>query len=67
LGHSIPHDEKQKLVETFRRFCPAPVISLRRNAGEQIVDGADYHVETDPEPLLKLVARILRGEAAAQT
>ena len=59
LGHSIPHTDKQKLVESFREHCPAKIISLRRNAGEQPVDGADYHVEPDPEPRLKLVREIL--------
>jgi CheY-like chemotaxis protein len=62
LGHSIPHLDKQKLVETFRKHCPAPIISLRRNAGEQLVDGADYHIEPDPEPLLALVKKIFAGQ-----
>jgi CheY-like chemotaxis protein len=59
LGHSIPQADKIKLVESFRQHCPGQIISLRRNAGEQLVDGADYHIEPDPEPLLKLVSRIL--------
>ncbi len=62
LGHSIPHPDKQKLVEAFRERCPAPIISLRRNAGEQPVEGADYHIEPDPEPLVKLLKRIFGGE-----
>jgi DNA-binding response OmpR family regulator len=66
LGHSIPQSDKQQLVEEFRRVCPAPIISLRRNPGEQLVDGADYHLEPDPEPLLNLVERVLSGKAAAQ-
>ena len=37
LGHSIPQEEKQRLAEEFRRMCPAPIISLRRSAGEQLV------------------------------
>lgn len=59
LGHSIPHSDKLQLVKTFRKDCPAPIISLRRNAGEEPVDGADYHIEPDPEPLLELVHKIL--------
>ena len=59
LGHSIPHSDKLQLVKTFRKECPAPIISLRRNAGEERVDGADYHIEPDPEPLLALVHKIL--------
>lgn len=63
LGHSIPHTDKLKLVETFREHCPATIISLRRSAGEQPVDGADYHIEPDPEPLLKLVKEIFAQPA----
>jgi len=34
---------------------------LRRDAGEQVVvEGADYHVEADPEPMLALIAEIAR-------
>jgi DNA-binding response OmpR family regulator len=67
LGHSIPHAEKQKIVATFRQVCSAPIISLRRNTGEQPVDGADYHIEPDPEPLMQLVGQITRGEAESQS
>lgn len=35
LGHSISHRQKQRLVETFKRFCPAPIISLRRMPTER--------------------------------
>jgi CheY-like chemotaxis protein len=59
LGHSIPHADKQQLVTAFRRKCRAPIISLRRSAGEQLVDGADHYIEPDPDPLLTLVRRIL--------
>jgi len=65
LGHSIPYSDKRQLVEEFRDVCPAPIISLRRNPGEQIVDGADYHIEPDPEPLLDLVNRILAQKSTA--
>lgn len=65
LGHSIPHSDKQQLVETFRSVNrTAGVISLRRNPAEQLVLGADYHIEPDPEPLLELVARILKRGTA---
>lgn len=66
LGHSIPYPDKQQLVKEFRSVCPAPIISLRRNSGEQLVDGADYHIEPDPEPLLELVARVLSSKAATR-
>jgi CheY-like chemotaxis protein len=62
LGHSIPHSDKQRFVEAFRRVCPVPIISLRRNMGEQPVDGADFQVEPDPEPLLKIIAQIAHAK-----
>jgi DNA-binding NtrC family response regulator len=61
LGHSIPQQEKERMVEAFRRVCPAPIISLRRNAGDQFVDAADFHIEPDPEPLVKLIADVVSG------
>jgi DNA-binding response OmpR family regulator len=59
LGHSIAPEEKRKLVEEFRRICPAPIISLRRSAGDELVVHADYHIEPDPEPLLKLISDLV--------
>ncbi len=57
LGHSIPSSDKQQLVKTFRETCPGRVISLLR-PDEALVDGADYHIQPDPEPLLALIDRI---------
>jgi CheY-like chemotaxis protein len=65
LGHSIPDQDKRKMVEAFQSKCPAPIISLTRGASEQRVDGAGYHLEPDPEPLLKLIAEITHHKAAA--
>jgi DNA-binding NtrC family response regulator len=65
LGHSIPHAEKRKMVEAFRQVCPAPIISLRRGASEQMVDGADFHIEPDPERLLELIAGIVHYKKSA--
>jgi DNA-binding response OmpR family regulator len=62
LGHSIPHEEKRKLVASFRTQCPGPIISLRRSYGEQPVDGADYQIEPDPEPLLKLISELVSSK-----
>lgn len=67
LGHSIPHADKQKLVKEFRRQCEGAVISLRRSAGDQAVDDADYAIEPDPEPLLKLIAQITRKKSQRAT
>jgi hypothetical protein len=52
------------IVKAFRSACVAPIISLRRNMGEQIVDGADFHIEPDPEPLLNVIADILNNRAS---
>lgn len=64
LGHSIPRTDKGQLVENFRRYCTAPIVSLRRN-NEEVVPGADYYAQPDPEPLMKLVGKILgKGKGA---
>lgn len=59
LGHSIPPSEKRALISAFREQNRVPIISLRRSPGDQLVDGADFHTETDPELLLQLVDQIL--------
>jgi len=64
LGHSIPQADKQELVRTFREYSDGPVISLLRT-GEQLLDQADYHIQPDPEPLLKLVGEVLARKSAA--
>ena len=65
LGHSIPNQDKRQLVETFRRECAAPIISLTRGASEQRVDGADFHIDPDPEPLLNLISEIAKQNRAS--
>ena len=59
LGHSIPVRDKMELIHTFKAVCEAPIISLSRLIGEKKLDGADYHIEPDPEQLLELVADII--------
>ena len=60
LGHSIPGEEKEKIVKAFRAACQAPIISLRRGIGDGPVDGADFHIDPDPEPLLNTIADLVR-------
>ena len=60
LGHSIPHAEKRKMVETFRQVCTGVIISLQRGASEPRVVTADFHIDPDPEALLKLIGEILQ-------
>ena len=58
LGHSIPGSDKQELIKTFRKNCPAPILSLGR-FGEDSVS-SDFHVyPDDPEELLRTVSTIL--------
>lgn len=59
LGHSIPDEEKRKMVQTFRQTCPAPVVSLRLGWSDPAVDGADFRVVPDPEVLLETVKDIM--------
>jgi len=66
VGHSINHSHKCEMVEAFRAVCPAPIISLRRSAGEQPVDGAEYDIDPDPEILLKEIAQIVQRNGAAK-
>jgi DNA-binding response OmpR family regulator len=67
LGHSIPNQDKRQMVETFRRKCPSPIISLTRGASEQRVDGADYHIDPDPELMLKLIAETIQKKLEARS
>jgi DNA-binding response OmpR family regulator len=60
LGHSIDHAQKQQVVEVFRSACASPIVSLCRNNGERVIEGADFHIEPDPEPLLKLINEIVQ-------
>jgi DNA-binding NtrC family response regulator len=58
LGHSIPHDDKLALIESFRTYCPAPILSLSRH-GEPFVP-CDFHASPDdPEKFLEVVGNIL--------
>jgi DNA-binding NtrC family response regulator len=60
LGHSIPHDDKLALIESFRAHCPAPIVSLERH-GEGVVP-CDYHASPDnPERFLEIIENILAG------
>jgi CheY-like chemotaxis protein len=63
LGHSIPHGDKRNMVEAFRQSCPGQVISLTRGASEPFLDGADFHIEPDPERLVRLIAEINSKES----
>lgn len=60
LGHSIPHDDKLALMQSFRTHCSAPIVSLERH-GEHFVQ-CDYHASPDdPEKFLEIIENILAG------
>lgn len=60
LGHSIPHDDKLALIQSFRAHCPAPILSLERH-GEHYVP-CDYHASPDdPAKFLETIDNILAG------
>jgi DNA-binding NtrC family response regulator len=60
LGHSIPHDDKLALIESFRAHCPSPIVSLERH-GEDFVP-CDYHASPDaPEKFLETIENVLNG------
>ncbi len=64
LGHSIPHEEKEALLERFRANRPAaPVVALKR-LGEEYVTGADAFIEPNPDQLLKAITKLIsRGSS----
>ncbi|HEU5234124.1 MAG TPA: hypothetical protein VFU50_14770 [Terriglobales bacterium] len=65
LGHSIPRTDKAELIRTFRKYCPAPVVSLLR-PDETLEDEADGHVSPhDPKALLDRIDEILEDRADA--
>lgn len=58
LGHSIPHDDKEVLVERCTRACACPVLALLR-ANEGPVRGAIKSVDSgDPNAFIDAVREI---------
>ena len=67
LGRPVPEEDKPKLVKAFRRVSKAPIISVSASSDEQIADGADFHIQPDPEQLLKLDLVRRKSAGAATT
>jgi DNA-binding NtrC family response regulator len=63
LGRSVPEADKPKLVKAFRRVSAAPIISVPASSDERVADGADFHVQPDPEQLLRLIADLVRRKS----
>ena len=65
LGLSIPLAAKKEIIETFRRHCRAPILSLW-GRGEQILDAVNYlEFSSKPADFVRSVATILaKGDGA---
>ena len=60
LGQSVPREEKRKIVQTFRRYSNAPIISLL-NVNQDKLPEVEYGIEAlDPELLVRTVHSILK-------
>lgn len=60
MGHSIPDKDKLHLIKTFKKHCPAPIVSLER-FGEKQVPCDFYASPYDPANFIKVVTDILEG------
>src|SRR5262249_24181128 len=66
LGHSIPVNDKEGLIKTFRANSSAPILSLWEN-DEAVSNSVDYLAFSDtPEKLLGHVETILARTASSQ-
>lgn len=67
IGASVPSDEKKMMIDAFRRCCPAPVISIPSGPEDPRSDGADFHINSDPEQVLQCIAGVISRKAAAKS
>jgi len=64
LGHSIPYQDKERLIAVFRNNSGAPILSLWRQH-ERVLDTVNYVAFSDDSSvLLKNIATILSINAA---
>jgi CheY-like chemotaxis protein len=65
LGHSIPHSDKQNLMNKFRQISDAPILALW-HPREPVLDTANYLAFSDnPAEFLKAVGVILTRKSSA--
>ena len=62
----VPSVEKRRMIDIFRNSCDSPVIAVPSIGDDQESDGADYHVEADPELLLECIADVISKKSAAR-
>lgn len=64
LGHSVPQEEKRKIIAAFREHGKAPVLSLL-NVNQRQLPEVEYAVEAlDPQRFLDTVRLIVHGKGA---
>lgn len=62
LGHSVPRDKKQAVIECFREHSEAPILSLL-SGGQDKLPGADFAVEAyNPADFIQAVQTILAAK-----
>jgi DNA-binding NtrC family response regulator len=61
IGHTIPFEERWKMLREVRQRCHAPILALLRH-GDAPLPGADYFFDTSQSPaqLLETVVNILQ-------
>ena len=59
LGHSVPRDKKQEVIQCFRQHSKAPILSLL-SGGQDKLPEADFAVEAyNPRDFIEVVQTIL--------
>ena len=66
IGHSIPHGDKQTIVQEFHRHCPAPVLALLKTGEWQLREATASIESFDPNVVLAAVESILTPPQGAQ-
>jgi DNA-binding NtrC family response regulator len=65
IGHSIRHNDKLHLIQTFQERCPAPILSLDRIGEDQVP--CDFHASPyEPEKFIQVVDDILTEPEAVK-
>ena len=60
LGRSVPPEDRARLVSEIRAYSRSPIISVGQAADRAPADGADFHVDPDPDIVLRLIGDLLR-------
>ncbi|HET7150661.1 MAG TPA: hypothetical protein VFI60_04570 [Candidatus Acidoferrum sp.] len=64
LGHSIPAEQKKRLVEEFRATSPGIVVVLKRSGEDLTGIGANFEIDPwNPPAMLDLIDNVLKGRS----